>query len=110
MDLVKTIQNDPAKMTKLFVLVENMVKRYQNGHTVEVDMQTCPSNSSGTNGIVTTITCPLRNATTMVAGKRLRKGMMASQFLQADDDDDTLPQPKTKPCCSCKLCRCSCHR
>jgi hypothetical protein len=31
-----------------------MVKRYQSGHTVEVDMCTCSSNSSGTNGIVTT--------------------------------------------------------
>jgi hypothetical protein len=27
-DLTKTIQNNPAEMTKLFVLMENMVKRY----------------------------------------------------------------------------------
>jgi hypothetical protein len=41
-DLVKAIKNNPAKMTKLFVLVENMVKRYRSGHTVEVDVGTCP--------------------------------------------------------------------
>jgi hypothetical protein len=75
-------------MTKLFVLVENMVKRYQSSHTVEVDMPTCPSNLSGNNGIVPAITCPVvRNAVTMkrkksaremAATKRLSKGMVAS--------------------------------
>jgi hypothetical protein len=112
-DLVKMIQNDPAKMTKLFVLVENMVKRYQSSHTVEVDICTCPSKSSATTGVVTAITCPVRNAATMkhkklarevTAGKRQRKGMVASQFSQANDDDMLLPpKPKTH---SCKLCRC----
>jgi hypothetical protein len=47
MDLIKTIQNNPAEMTKFFVLMENMVKRYQSGHAVEIEMHTCPSNSIG---------------------------------------------------------------
>jgi hypothetical protein len=39
--------------------------------------------------------------------KRLRKGMVPSQFSQADDDV-TLPPPKSKTCL-CKLCRCQGH-
>jgi hypothetical protein len=115
-DLVKTIQNDPAEMTKLFVLMENMVKRYCGGCTVEVDMRTSAPLASESQPVLTSITCPVRNATSMkrkksarksVQGKRHRKTLTASQFSQADDDD-MLPAPKTKTR-SCRLCRCGGH-
>jgi hypothetical protein len=60
-------------MTKLFVLVENMVKRYQSGHTVEVDSRICPSKSSETNGVVTDNTYLIRNASTMKWKKLARE-------------------------------------
>jgi hypothetical protein len=110
-DLIKMTQNNLPEMTKLFFLMENMVKRYRSGHTVEIDMCTCPSDSSGTNQVVNAITCPVRNAATMkgkksawevATTKRLRKGMVASQFSQADNDV-TLPPPKSKTR-SCKFC------